>query len=269
MEKRFEDTRIFSFKTLNILKDKEEIKIVLREIKNKEVFFARINSLYRTSYFGSKNFEIKKPSALFNKECFQNEVLNIFNLSNLKEFSNIGYAFGEKNYPFLFKPLLYEKKYLSSSKNNKLNCAFIDDDNGFEDHIKLGYCISNHLFCKEVFSDINHVERIKFIALILQCAGFLFEVITLDDFILNQILGLCLSRYRHIKQFDENVTNILRCPKCHTSMELDLKIFREKVLRKQEAHYSCPNCKTSSSYTKLLKTYETNIRNSYKQGGLL
>ena len=47
------------------------------------------------------------------------------------------------------------------------------------------------------------------------------------------------------------------------------KDLREKVLRKQEAHYSCPSCKTSSSYTKLLKTYETNIRNSYKQGGIL
>lgn len=263
MDKYFQKDNIFFNEDCIILNNEEKVKIILKEIKNKEIILYKMKRLDHSDYFQSEKIKIKNFSTPSNKELFQNEFLELFNLSSLKEFSNIGYAFGEKYYHLLFKSLLYEKKYLSSSKKYNLNCAFIDDDSGFEDHIKLGYCASDHLSYKEVFSNIAHIERIQFIALILQCAGFLFEIISLDDFILNPILGLCLSRYQHIKQLDEKVTNILRCPKCHTSMELDLNIFRERVLRKQEAHYSCPSCKTSSSYTKLLKTYETNKKNSY------
>lgn len=263
MDKYFQKDNIFFNEDCIILNNEEKVKIILKEITNKEIILHKMKRLHHSDCFQPEKIKIKNFSTSSNKELFQNEFLELFNLSSLKEFSNIGYAFGEKHYHLLFKPLLYEKKYLSSSKKYNLNCAFIDDDSGFEDHIKLGYCTSDHLSFREVFSDINHVERIKFIALILQCAGFLFEVITLDDFILNQILGLCLSRYRHIKQFDEKLANILRCPKCHASMELDLNYFKEKGLRTQEAYYSCPNCKALSSYTKLLKTYETNKKNSY------
>ena len=263
MNKKTENHELICFKILAILKAGVEMEIMLKEIKNKELFSERMRFFYSENYFQSEKVNIKKCGTPSDKELFQQEVSKLFNLSNLMELSNIRYAFGEKYYNFLFKPLLYEAEVLCPSKKYKPNYVFIDEDRGFKDYIKLGYCNPDHLSCKEVFSDIAHIERIQFIALILQCAGFLFEIISLDDFILNPILGLCLSRYQHIKQLDEKVTNILRCPKCHTSMELDLKFFREKALRKQEAYYSCPSCKTSSSYTKLLKTYETNIRNSY------
>lgn len=263
MDKYFQKNNIFFNENCIILNNEEKVKAILKEIKNKEILFRKMKSLHHSDYFQPEKIKIKNFSTSSNRELFQNEVSELFNLSSLKEYSNIRYAFGEKYYHLLFKALLYEKKYLSSSKKSNLSCAFIDDNSGFEEHIKLSYCTSDHLSCKEVFSDINHVERIKFIALILQCAGFLFEIISLDDFILNPILGLCLSRYRYIKQLDEKITDILRCPKCHTSMELDLNCFKEKGLRTQEAYYSCPNCKISSSYTKLLKIYETNKKNSY------
>ncbi|UYI79666.1 MAG: hypothetical protein OGM09_05495 [Fusobacterium varium] len=263
MNKKSENHDLICFKTLAIPKTGEELEITLKEIKNKELFSERMRFLYSENYFQSEKVNTKKCGTPSDKRLFLQEVSELFNLSNLMELSYIRYAFGEKYYSFLFKPLFYNIELLPLSKKYESNCILIDDNRGFKDCIELGYCNPDHLSYKEVLSNIAHIERIQFIALILQCAGFLFEIISLDDFILNPILGLCLSRYQHIKQLDEKVTNILRCPKCHTSMELDLKIFREKVLRKQEAHYSCPSCKTSSSYTKLLKTYETNKKNSY------
>lgn len=261
---------VYIFEEHIILNNEDKIKVIYKEIKNNHIFFSRVASLSSSEYFQSEKIEIKSFSRLFEAKILKDRgFVELLNSSSLKEFSNLGYSWGNEYYYLLFKPLSYETQHLYSYEIHKSNCISIDDYGWFKDSIKFGYCKSDHLSYKEVFGNINHIERIKYIALILQHAGFLFEIISLDDFILNPVLGLCLSRYRHIKQFDKKVPHILRCPKCHSSMELDLEPFRKVLLRTMEAHYSCPKCKASNSYTKMLKTYETNIRNSYKQGGIL
>lgn len=261
---------IFSFEEHSILNNEKKIGFILKELNNEKTFLFGLNNSSYFNYFQSEKIKTLEITSLHSLNRYHmQEISAIFNLSSSKELPNLGYCFGNKNYFLLFKPLSYETQYLYSYEIHKPNCISIKNNEGFKDSIKFGYCKSDHLSYKEVFGNINHIERIKYIALILQHAGFLFEIISLDDFILNPILGICLSRYRHIKQLDKKVPHILRCPKCHSPMELDLEPFRKVLLRTMEAHYSCPKCKASNSYTKMLKTYETNIRNSYKQGGIL
>lgn len=224
----------------------EQKYIFEREINNEKLIKGYRPSLSReTKFINIKYFRNFEDHAIIQDQFF---LINIF--SNLFRFSNFNimkasaYSMIEKYYLELFSPL---------SKVNEKDSI-----------IEIYFLKHSPIPLKEVFTDIRHYERIKLIAFILEHMGFLFEAFSLDDFYLNPLFGIFLYRYHHLQKFDENkLKNILRCPKCHTLMELDLDHFKEKRLRTQEAYYSCPHCKASSSYTKLLTTYETNKKNSY------
>lgn len=224
----------------------EQRKIFEKEICNEKFIRNYCPSPSKERKFINKEyFRFFTDRAIIQDQFFFIGIFNnFFGFSDFNKMKDSAYSTIEKYYLELFSPF------------TKVN----ERDN----IIEISFLKHSPISPKEIFTDIKDYERIKLITFILEHMGFLFEVFSLDDFYLNPLFGIFLYRYHHLHKFDEDkLKNILRCHKCHSSMELDLDHFKEKGLRTQEAYYSCPHCKTSSSYTKLLKTYETNKKNSY------
>lgn len=224
----------------------EQRKIFEKEISNEK--FIRnyhLSPSKERKFINKEYFRFFTDYAIIQDQFFLIGIFNnLFGFSDFNKMKDSAYSMIEKYYLELFSPF--------SKVNERDNI------------IEISFLKHSPISPKEIFTDIKDYERIKLITFILEHMGFLFEIISLDDFYLNPLFGIFLYRYHHLHKFDEDkLKNILRCQKCHTSMELDLDYFKEKGLRTQEAYYSCPHCKISSSYTKLLTTYETNKKNSY------
>lgn len=125
------------------------------------------------------------------------------------------------------------------------------------------YYSGDLLIKRIVFSDETNVKRLFEINRFLGRKGFLFSVLSLDDFLMT-FFGIALKRYRHIEYMEfVKMKNFLRCQKCHVTTELTLNNFINSSQNTVEAYYKCPRCGEVYSFSKLKKIYEENMRNAY------